>query len=104
MRLKRKAKAFTVILALLGSASLFANNSDFRAASSNPPEKIQPNLKSFFELQPKKDWLGASGGTLTVTNAGNMRFLQAFFYSDAGCSTVLGGASVIDNSPYARAC
>lgn len=33
-----------------------------------------------------------------MSGSGNIRFLQAFFYSDVACSSVLGGASIIDNS------
>lgn len=39
-----------------------------------------------------------SGGRFTVTNSGTVRFLQAFFYSDTSCTTLLNSsASVIDN-------
>ena len=39
----------------------------------------------------------SSGGQLTITGTGNIHYLQAFFYSNTACSTLLGQASVIDN-------
>ena len=49
-------------------------------------------------LIPNKNHnLTSSGGQLTITGAGTIHYLQAFFYSDAGCTTLLGAASAIDN-------
>lgn len=50
----------------------------------------------------EKSWnqsasLKASAGEITITGAGNIHFLQAFYYSDAACSNILGVASIIDN-------
>ena len=39
----------------------------------------------------------AAGGSLTITGSGTIRFIQAIFYSDTGCTNFLGAASAIDN-------
>jgi hypothetical protein len=83
-----KTTIFYLIIALL-SGPLFAN----------PPEKTPFNLKNFFIMPSKHpNSLAATAGQLTITGAGTIRFIQAFFYSDTGCSTLLGAASITDNS------
>ncbi|MCR9192721.1 MAG: beta-propeller fold lactonase family protein [Gammaproteobacteria bacterium] len=60
------------------------------------------NLQSILTLDDKFDNLSsilASGGQFTVTNSGGeIQFLQALFYSNVGCSTLLGGASAVDTN------
>lgn len=51
----------------------------------------------FVEENPYLSTVMSSGGQLTITGSGTIRFLQAFFYSNVACTTLLGAASIIDN-------
>ena len=55
-------------------------------------------LQNILTTQPEDmSDIMSSGGALTITGSGTIHFLQAFFYSDTGCTTLLGAASAIDN-------
>ena len=48
-----------------------------------------------------QNFSGVAGANLIFSGSGNIRFLQAFFYTDSDCSTLGGVASSIDNSSHA---
>ncbi|MCR9192724.1 MAG: hypothetical protein NXI01_08735 [Gammaproteobacteria bacterium] len=93
---------FCLVIGLLSTIKLFASPISSFATKHNQSEKIQPTVNNIFvPYTVKPGLLGASGGRITLTGTGTIRFLQAFFYSDVACSAILGIASVIDNSSQA---
>jgi hypothetical protein len=69
------------------------------ALSYAQPMENQPvTLQNLLTLQPEDmSNIMSNGGALTITGSGTIHFLQAFFYSDSSCTTLLGGASAINN-------
>jgi hypothetical protein len=70
------------------------------ALSYAQPMENQPvTLQNLLTLQPEDmSNIMSNGGALTITGSGTIHFLQAFFYSDSSCTTLLGVASAIDNT------
>jgi hypothetical protein len=90
-----KCKIFlSVIIACLYSVDALPHLQSMQDVIHDKPVTLQNILTT----QPE-DMSGimSSGGALTITGSGTIHFLQAFFYSDTGCTTLLGAASAIDN-------
>lgn len=90
----------SVIVATLGVISLFITMAGLASITPNNTATKSPvTIKDMLipVAKPKPRTLGA-GGAITLTNAGTIRYLKAFFYSNVGCSTMLGVASITDDS------
>ncbi len=68
------------------------------AATATTTAKVF-SMHDYFITHKKNNYLSAEAGQMTFTSgSGTIRFLQAFFYSDGACSTLLGEAAVVDNT------
>ncbi|MCH9755866.1 MAG: hypothetical protein K0U37_01575 [Gammaproteobacteria bacterium] len=98
MLIYSKKAFFCLMLGFLGAINVFAAPEDILENRLTQSESTQPRVSNIFTPYiTNPDLLGAAG-KITLTGTGTIRFLQAFFYSDVACSTILGIASVIDNS------
>jgi len=97
---KKKWMLNTIIAGLCSlDIAAYANHSSQFLETITDNQSIY--LQSILTLDDQFDNLShimASGGQLTISGASSsIQFLQALFYSDTGCTTLLGGASAVDN-------
>jgi len=81
-------KLIMVFLCLIGCVSSF----DVLAKPMALDQVLQQRWDPYRALA-----LGSSSGQFTMTGTGTIRFIKLFFYSDTGCSTRLGDASILGN-------
>lgn len=91
---KKCKSLISVVIACLYSVDTLAHLQSMQNDMHDTPV----TLHNILTTQPDHmSNIMSEGGALTITGSGTIHFLQAFFYSDTGCTTLLGSASTIDN-------